>query len=141
MLSKPECTANYLGLFQTDFVKQLWFNLLREVTKVQEQVPRGSQGHPAFPEESNISFLSPILWHIPALQCPSRCAQSQAQSSHKPCVCCKPSPSFIPQGWGTGTASSLWNTMEKHHQPLLASQTTAFISPLQDITCISQVLC
>lgn len=51
MLNKPECTANYLGLFQTDFLMQFWFNLLRGETQIQEQVPSGSQRQSASPEE------------------------------------------------------------------------------------------
>lgn len=49
--SEPACTASYFGLFQTDLAIKFWFNLLRGETKIQEQVPSGSQGEPAFPEE------------------------------------------------------------------------------------------
>lgn len=128
MLSKPECTASYIGLFQTDFVMQFWFSLLRGATKIQEQVPSGSQKQ-RLPEELKWASLSwqstPMAHPCPAFptaalqQSPSQGSQ-QAEST--PWVWCKPSPSFVPLGWGTAShwntwsASSLWNTREKYHQ-------------------------
>lgn len=84
-LSKPECTASYLGLFQTDFVMQFWFSLLRGATKIQEQVPSGSQKQ-RLPRgvKMSISPGSPLLWHIPALHSPLQlCSRAPLRAPSK----------------------------------------------------------
>ena len=146
--SEPACTASYFGLFQTDLAIKFWFNLLRGETKIQEQVPSGSQGEPAFPEELKWTSLS---WHIPALHSPQQSPSEVTASPEHPCVWCKPSPSFVPQGWGTachwnmGSASSLWNTSEKYHQVWLTHcwlpKQQLLSYPYRILPCISQVLC
>lgn len=146
MLSKPECTASYLGLFQTDFLMQFWSNLVRGVTKIQEQVPTGSQGQPASTEELKWTSLSwqstPVAPPCPAFPT-AALQQSHSQSSQQaessPRAWCKPSPSFVPRGWGTACHWNTWSAsslVEYHGKTppsgtysLLASQTKLLSYP------------